>query len=227
MSGSTTESSAERFERDGVLVLPAFLSHAEADRLAASLPNNVAGFRNTLRIPDVGTLANDARIASLLRQLRPEPLCPVRGLFFDKNPAANWAVAWHQDVAVALRERIDVTHFGPWSTKAGVVHAHAPALLLARMVTLRLHLDDCGPENGPLKVIPGSHSKGRLDDASLIYWPTKNGTECLVEKGGLVLISPLLLHASSPARKPTHRPGGTSGIRTTHVTWRLAVGVLD
>jgi hypothetical protein len=32
---------------------------------------------------------------------------------------------------------------------------HPPAEILDKMLTLRVHLDDCGEENGPLRVIPG------------------------------------------------------------------------
>ena len=75
----------------------------------------------------------------------------VRGLFFDKTPTVNWNLPWHQDLSVAVRERRDVPGFGPWTLKGGIPHAHAPAELLARMVTIRLHLDDCGPASGPMR----------------------------------------------------------------------------
>ena len=32
--------------------------------------------------------------------------------------------------------------WGPWSTKEGIIYAHAPASALDRGVALRLHLDD-------------------------------------------------------------------------------------
>jgi hypothetical protein len=31
----------------------------------------------------------------------------VRGIFFDKTPAANWPVAWHQDLTLAPAARHD------------------------------------------------------------------------------------------------------------------------
>ena len=81
----------------------------------------------------------------------------VRGLFFDKTPTANWNLPWHQDVTIAVKERREVAGFGPWTKKAGIHHAHAPADLLARMITVRIHLDPCGRENGPMRVLPGLH----------------------------------------------------------------------
>jgi ectoine hydroxylase-related dioxygenase (phytanoyl-CoA dioxygenase family) len=78
--------------------------------------------------------------------------------------------------------------------------------LLEKMVTLRLHLDDCDEDNGALRVIRGSHRDGKLADADLERW--KNTGEviaCVVPKGGGLLMRPLLLHTSSPAKRPCHR----------------------
>jgi ectoine hydroxylase-related dioxygenase (phytanoyl-CoA dioxygenase family) len=130
----------------------------------------------------------------------------VRSLLFDKNPAANWKVPWHQDLTIAVKERRDVDGFGPWSEKAGVTHAQPPVEVLERMVTVRLHLDDCGVENGPLRVLPGSHRLG-------VFEPANIGTArrelpevtCTVAAGGVVVMRPLTLHASSPAERPGHR----------------------
>ncbi len=193
------------FQQDGVIRVPGVLSPEEVESITRQLPIDVAGLRNLLHLDSIATLARDARVQALVNGLSPEPLRPVRGLFFDKNPDANWAVAWHQDVAVALEARLDAPGFGPWSVKAGVPHAHAPAELLARMITLRLHLDDCGPENGPLRVIPGSQKEGRLNDAQIERWVSGPTQECLVNAGDILVMVPLLLHASSPASQPRHR----------------------
>ncbi len=86
----------------------------------------------------------------------------VRGLFFDKTPGANWPVAWHQDLTLAVAERREIAGWSNWSVKAGVPHVQPPVDILERMVTLRLQLDDCGADNGPLRVLPGSHCLGRI-----------------------------------------------------------------
>ena len=125
---------------------------------------------------------------------------------FDKIAGANWKVPWHQDLTVALRERQDTDGFGPWSEKAGIVHAQAPVALLANMLTLRLHLDDCDETNGPLRVLPGTHMQGRLNAAQIQTLRTQiPPIACLAKQGGVVLMRPLLLHASSPAQTPRHR----------------------
>src|SRR5437868_46637 len=86
----------------------------------------------------------------------------VRAILFDKVPGANWRVSWHQDISVPVVKRIDVAGFDAWSTKAGVLHPNAPASVLENMLALRFHLDDCGLENAPLQVLPGSHKRGRV-----------------------------------------------------------------
>ena len=130
----------------------------------------------------------------------------VRALVFDKTPLANWKVAWHQDVTIPVTEYRECPGWGPWSRKAGTWHVRPPAEVLEGMLTVRLHLDDCGATNGPVRVIPGSHLAGRLSDAQ-IETVRRDGVpcDCLVPFGGALLMRPLLLHASAPATAPAHR----------------------
>src|SRR4051812_33537443 len=85
---------------------------------------------------------------------------PFKAILFDKSSETNWLITWHQDTALPLREKIETPGWEPWSTKEGIIYAHAPASALERVVALRLHLDDSDHENGPLRVIPGSHCQG-------------------------------------------------------------------
>jgi len=74
------------------------------------------------------------------------------------------------------------------------------------MITVRLHLDDCGPEHGPLRVIPDSHREGRLDREAITRWRETVPTEEITCRAGdALLMRPLLLHASSKATRPKHR----------------------
>src|SRR5262249_56828349 len=85
----------------------------------------------------------------------------VRVLFFDKPPGQSWALPWHKDLTIAVRDnRLPSTHFGKPTRKAGVPHVEAPREVLEAMLTLRVHLDDVSEENGPLQVLPGSHRWG-------------------------------------------------------------------
>jgi ectoine hydroxylase-related dioxygenase (phytanoyl-CoA dioxygenase family) len=74
------------------------------------------------------------------------------------------------------------------------------------MLTMRLHLDDCGAENGPLRALPGTHRQGWLEAEAIERFKREVAERvCVVGKGGVVLMRPLLLHASSRATKPGHR----------------------
>ena len=101
---------------------------------------------------------------------------------------------------------MDVPGFGPWSVKHAVVHVQPPREVLEAMLTVRLHLDECGEDNGPLRVVVGSQARGIIPP-SQIECAVRDGwiRTCLVPRGGALLMRPLLLHASSPARRPTHR----------------------
>ncbi len=74
---------------------------------------------------------------------------------------------WHQDVTNAVQERIETEGYGPWSIKADVLHVQPPAEVLEHMISVRLHLDPCGEENGALRVLSGSHTSGRISDEDI------------------------------------------------------------
>jgi len=206
------------FGREGFEIAPAFLSAGESSSLAAELTalleqqqgsvrNKIGGIRNLLRLcPLVAEIAVATRIASWLGTLAGRPVFPVRALFFDKTPEANWRVPWHQDLTIAVVRRIETPGFETWSLKDEINHVQPPTGILEGMVALRLHLDDCHSANGALKVIPGSHLHGKLKSADISEWVEANPeVVCEVPRGGALVIRPLLLHASAPAASPAHR----------------------
>jgi hypothetical protein len=196
-----------RVERDGFAIVPHAVPSAEIEGLAAAIGSAITvhaerrrgGLRNLFdHVPAVRNLARSPHVRGWAAGVLGPDCFAVRALLFDKNAAANWSVPWHQDVAIAVKERIDVPGFSAWSVKNGVVHVHPPAGVLQRMLAVRVHLDDCGPENGALRVLPGSHRAGRLSDAGVSAWQDSTGpAECCVARGGLLVMRPLLLHASS------------------------------
>ncbi len=131
---------------------------------------------------------------------------PTKLTLFNKTPSANWLIRWHQDLAIAVRERRDVPGFTAWSLKEGVQHVRPPVEVLDRIVAIRVHLDDTPATNGALRVLPGSHRLGKLTREAIAA-ERKSTPEivCEVQRGGLMLMSPLLLHASSKASAPRRR----------------------
>lgn len=214
---AATPNLADRFARDGFAVIEQAAPVRVCEALAAELTSRfqvqtgsvrgrIGGVQNLLQsCPLVGEFAASAVVKGILHAALGAEAFPVRSIFFDKTPEANWSVAWHQDLHIAVAEKIETPGFGPWTVKAGVPHVQPPLSVLADMATIRLHLDDCDEFNGALKVIPGSHAEGVLSDAEFISWKKAPPVMCEVPKGGALLMRPLLLHASSPALKPAHR----------------------
>ena len=209
---------SSQLARDGFQILNSLAEDCECDSLSEeltplfeqqqkSLKSKIGGLRNLLRSTlQVSQFAKSPKLISLLGTAVGSPVFPVRAIFFDKNPEANWLVPWHQDLAIAVAERIETPGFTGWSTKDDIVHVHPPREILEGMVTLRLHLDDCDACNGALKVISGSHLKGKLAASEIFRWTTINEPViCELSKGDALLMKPLILHSSSPAEKPAHR----------------------
>jgi ectoine hydroxylase-related dioxygenase (phytanoyl-CoA dioxygenase family) len=199
------------FSDQGFCIIPGIIPTAVLDELARFLEalsiKAAAGARNLAQtVPVVARLAESREIAYLLEDLGAPGAFLVRSIFFDKKPGANWKVPWHQDLTIAVRERREVAGFGPWSEKAGVPHVQPPAEVLQRMVTLRLHLDDCDADNGALRVFPRSHRHGVLGPGMIRQWREAHvEVLCTVPRGGILAMRPLLLHASSRSLRPAHR----------------------
>ena len=186
------------------LLLPGQIG--ELEQLLTPPHTSDGGQRNLLDRPDIIALANSRALLRLVEPVLGPYAFPVRAILFDKTPQANWKVAWHQDLTIAVRKRLPLPGFGPWSTKAGVIHVQPPVGYLEEMLSVRLHLDDCGPANGPLRVLPGSHRAGKIPEHQIPVWRTRLPEQiCLVPRGCTMLMRPLLLHASSPATVATHR----------------------
>lgn len=164
------------------------------------------GRRNLLGIPAMRDLAESPLLMNLVEPVLGTLAFPVRGILFDKQEGANWKVPWHQDVTIAVKERVEVENYGPWSTKEDILHVQPPTSVLERILSVRLHLDDCPASNGALRVIAGSQQLGRLDQNRIVeFVATEMERICEVARGGALLMRPLTIHASSAAERPQHR----------------------
>lgn len=200
------KAASQELEHQGFSILLGVLTSTEQSELVELLGLATgAGRRGLLGLPAVAKLARSKKLTSLVRpHVSAEPF-PVRAIFFNKSPKANWLVSWHQDLTVALRARTDTPGFGPWSIKDGVPHVQPPVELLEQMLTVRLHLDDADQSNGALRVLPGSHRLGRLSAARIQRLRAEQPDFiCDMTAGDALLMRPLLLHASS--RSTSNRP---------------------
>jgi ectoine hydroxylase-related dioxygenase (phytanoyl-CoA dioxygenase family) len=189
---------------DGCEIHAGVVDPAVCDRLleylAPQLRPQRAGARHLLRNPAIAAFAQTPVLQALADRALGAEAVPFRATLFAKTARANWLVAWHQDTALPFAARVEAPGFGPWSHKDGVPYAHAPTWLLQRVVALRVHLDASTADNGPLRVIAGSHRLGVLSDPEVAAIARGAApTTCVVGRGGVLAMSPLLIHASSKA----------------------------
>lgn len=175
-------------------VLPAEIVKPLIAELAeATWRRSRAGVRHALGHDAVAALARSPQLLGMAARVLGGSAFPFHATLFDKSPQANWLVAWHQDTALPLRNRQDTPGWGPWSVKDGVIYAHAPALVLSRVLALRVHLDDSTEQNGPLRVLPRTHALDVLSDGAIHQLAAEvPPIACPVSRGGVLAMRPLL-----------------------------------
>jgi hypothetical protein len=196
------------FNKSGYFVIPGVIDTVLNRRLGAFL-GGIASGAGSRRLLDeawcahlAGALRGDARIRSLL----PRNAVAVQCTLFDKSPTKNWLVALHQDLSIAVKERVESPECSGWTEKEGHLYVQPPVSVLERLVAVRVHVDDCPAENGALRVVPHSHMEGRVDLSQAEALRQRHGeTVVPVAQGGVLVMRPLLLHASSKATSLTPR----------------------
>ena len=192
---------AESFAKDGYASAPGVLSGPECDLAASQIRLADPGAGGTRCLLDqtwCAALAARLRIHSALAVALAPDLVAVQCNYFEKSLGRNWLVPIHQDLSIAVARRVNDPALGGWSEKEGVLYVRPPLAVLRQLVAVRVHLDRCGAEDGPLRVVPGSHQRGLIADKDAIASRVA-GLEvtCLAGKGDALVMRPLLLHASS------------------------------
>lgn len=144
------------------------------------------------------------KLKNLLSEIFGEGYFPVKSIYFDKPGESNWFVAYHQDLTISVKEKNETEGFGPWTVKQGQFAVQPPLDYLEDIFTLRIHLDETNEDNGALKVITNSHSKG-IYRPETIDWENEREVTCNVPKGGIMLMKPLLLHSSGRSTNDARR----------------------
>nr|WP_298901529.1 phytanoyl-CoA dioxygenase family protein [uncultured Psychroserpens sp.] len=160
----------------------------------------VFGMREVLlKMPELKAILFNKNFRKLVRSIDKDAFL-TKAIYFDKTPKDNWFVSWHQDIPINVSEKKELKGFDSWTNKKGVISVRPPEEISKNTFSMRIHLDDTTFKNGALKVIPGSHKK-RLssEDIKLI---TTNSIPFISEvgSGGVQLLKPLLLHASSESK---------------------------
>jgi ectoine hydroxylase-related dioxygenase (phytanoyl-CoA dioxygenase family) len=195
--------------KEGWLVEPSGLGPeilATLRRTAFDSAQPDAGQRCLLDQPAVATAAKEIRTLLISRDFLTRASVAVQAIAFDKTPGVNWKVTWHQDVLFPFAAPTQDAGYELPCVKDGIPYARPPRDVLEHLLAVRLHLDDCHEENGPLRVISGSHTLGVLKAKVVSQLAAAElPVTCLANEGDVLLMKPLLLQASSPATEPSHR----------------------
>jgi len=208
---SELSKSRQLLEECGFAVIPGIFEEDQITWLAeslatASMHRSRAGVRHALGNPAVNSVANEGLLVAAARYMLGPAAYPFRATMFEKTRNANWLVVWHQDTALPLRQRRETAGWGPWSVKEHVIYAHAPASALSQVLALRVYLDDSTPQNGPLRVLPATHTLGVLSDDAIHQLAQDTApVECCVPRGGIVAMRPLVVHSSSKSQSESAR----------------------
>ncbi len=159
--------------------------------------NDLFAIRNLLQeVPELDKLLWHAPFNRLLDQVVGYGTDCVKAIYFDKPAGSNWVVPWHQDLQISVDRQESVARWTNWNRRHGQWRVQPSTYYLNYLTTVRIHLDECDETNGALKVIPGSHKRGILTDADLQSLDKTQAVTCCVPKGGLLIMKPLLVHAS-------------------------------
>ncbi|MDM5180159.1 phytanoyl-CoA dioxygenase family protein [Massilia sp. DJPM01] len=197
------------FDRLGYALVPAVLSAgdcAELGELAQPAAAASGGTRCLLSQPWCAALAARLRADPALGACLDPDALAVQCTYFEKSAGRNWLVPMHQDLSIPVAARVDAPALRGWSVKEGAIFVQAPPALLEELVAVRLHLDPCGADDGPLVVVPGSHRAGVIAAAGVAAARAVTpAVACIAGIGGVLVMRPLLLHASSKALGQSRR----------------------
>ena len=159
--------------------------------------NDLFAVRQFLKeIPETIDLLFNANLKQIITKLFGKDYFVVKSIYFDKPEQSNWFVSYHQDLTISVDKKVELTNYGPWTVKQNQFAVQPPLDVLENIYTIRIHLDDTDENNGALKVITGSHLK-KIYRPETIDWTKESETICKVNKGGIMIMKPLLLHSSN------------------------------
>lgn len=173
------------------------IDHADRTKETFRKSADLFAIRQFLKeIPETTNLVFNENLKKVVGQLFGDNYFAVKSIYFDKPETSNWYVSYHQDLTISVDKKVEIENFGPWTIKQNQFAVQPPIDILENLYTIRIHLDDTDENNGALRVIPESHSK-KIYRPETIDWTTETETTCNVEKGGIMIMKPLILHSSS------------------------------
>ncbi len=180
-----------------IMEILACIENAEQDGNSFMKTKDLFAIRQLIKnVPELSDLLFNKKLTELIFNLSESEYFLTKAIYFDKPSESNWFVAYHQDLSISVDKRADLENYVNWTFKKGQYGVQPPIEILQDTITIRIHLDKTDKNNGALKVIPKSHLNGIVRNDSK-DWNTENEYVCEIEKGGAMLMKPLILHASN------------------------------
>ena len=202
--------SLNKIDTEGFTIINTVYTENEIEKLISLIENNTqnkeesATFRKSQdlfairqfhkEIPETLPHIFNQNLKDVIEATFGEGYFITKSIYFDKPEKSNWFVAYHQDLTISVDKKVEIENFENWTIKQNQFAVQPPKEILENNFTIRIHLDNTTKDNGALKVINDSHSKGIVRVENL---QTENETICEVEKGGIMIMKPLLFHASN------------------------------
>jgi ectoine hydroxylase-related dioxygenase (phytanoyl-CoA dioxygenase family) len=184
------------FNDDEIANLIAIINNVETDRPTFRKTDDLFAIRQFFKeLPAIVPYVFSQKLKEVITALFGGGCFVVKSIYFDKPSLSNWFVAYHQDLTVSTDKKHATDGFSNWTVKQNQYAVQPPVEILQGNFTIRIHLDDADENNGALKVITGSHKQGIIAMKDFDYTKEKE-TICCVNKGGIMIMKPLLLHAS-------------------------------
>jgi hypothetical protein len=142
-------------------------------------------------------------LADVLRDRLPLVLSghvAVQCTYFEKSASRNWLVPIHQDLSIPVAGKVEDPSLSGWSEKEGALFVQPPVSVLESLVAVRVHIDPCAADDGPLRVVPRSHRLGRIQaQRAPDVRRTTGEVVCVAPSGSILAMHPLILHSSMKA----------------------------
>lgn len=197
------------FEEDGFQIINHVFTENEIQQILDFLENKqlekAFGIRGFLKThPELNALIFTEKLISIINSIAGNSKI-IKSIYFDKPPNANWIVNWHQDLTINVEGKTEDDNFKNWRFLKERTIVQPPLDILENIFTIRIHLDKCTQKNGALQVVSQSHKEGVVNLAHEVANLNLTKKTCEVEKGGILIMKPLLFHSSRRTENQQNR----------------------
>ena len=207
---TATNQHKDRLLNNGFSITNSIFDTKEIEKIIDLIdnPKNKYAIRQLINIePKIANIIfSNLAFRKLLSSVCDKGYFLTKAIYFNKPSLSNWFVGYHQDLSISVKERKNTNGFTKWTNKNNQLGVIPPLNIIKNTVTFRIHLDKTDDTNGALKVIPNSHSKSiiRIDKD---FNKSNYGKEtlCNIDTGGIMIMKPLLLHASEKSTSKNDR----------------------